>query len=70
MPPKITGPGTGTPFTLKDDMPTSWMTRSSTAIATGAPVASSMKTVRLDQSIWLIDMSKTRSTAFQYRPCS
>ena len=65
MPPKITGPGTGTPFTLNDDMPISSMTRSSTAMATGAPAASAMKTVRLDHSICVIDISNTRNTAFQ-----
>ena len=27
MPPKITGPGTGTPLTLNDDSPISSMTR-------------------------------------------
>ena len=65
MPPKITGPGTGMPFTLNDDIPTSSMTRSMTAIATGAPVASSMNTVRLDHNICVIEISKTRNTAFQ-----
>ena len=40
MPPKMTGPATGTPFTLNDDKPMESMTRSRMAIATGAPVAS------------------------------
>ncbi len=61
MPPKMTGPGTGTPLILKDDSPISWITRSSTAMTTGAPVASAMKTVRRDHSICPSDMSNTRS---------
>src|SRR5262245_865476 len=51
MPPKTTGPGTGTPLILNDDSPISEMTRNSTAMTTGAPVASAMNTVRRDHNI-------------------
>ena len=65
MPPKITGPGTGTPLILNDDSPISEMTRNSTAMTTGAPVASAMNTVRRDHNICPSDMSNTRRTAVQ-----